>query len=720
VAVGKGKFLLYSKIDPPLTAGTYQFTAEQVLSSDGLDTDDLKVERLQTHVRVRSPLYTLPPDQVLSTFPPAGREGAFGARLPQIVIKRRTLPWERDVDPVDPADVDPDANLADAPWLALVLIADGEAELKSNQPVAQCVTPGVVIPGLADVQTGNALHIRKSMVDKIFPTQEEVHLLAHAREVDITDTELMMGDDDGFLSVVISNRLPLPGRDESGDDVPVKYTACLINLCGQFDKLLPEAPEPPADVLFTTFPLVQLAGEITLAGQDHLVMGTLPPAAFDVIPKADIAGTVIKGSVLNPEARAAYEAQPGWGVGERIRGTSDLYVEMAQGNDRRHVDLSVGLTLELIDPTLRFPVLISWSFTSFGDETFESLMKGLDSGLLGTRGAPDPAKPTQNPAPSSGRLPLEVVETGHVGLPHRLRRGDEVRSWYRGPLLPHPADESAPRLPLAHAADQIRVVVPDGREDVSLAAAFEIGRLLGLSRPSMVASLMRWRQLGYQRARLSGIVKGGILKDLAGALEDVDRFIGGRFGADIVLAMIHSPEEIIGQPSPLVTAGRPVMDGVSTNTVLANGFGLSKQVFEGDHLAVLQSIRTAEVRLPRQDVLASPNLIKQALDPALDARFSRAAVQALAPQLTQDDVTSGNLAGLPLDLGLAFSGMELDPALLSGLNLDPAVFGPGGGAFQAHGKGADALDGLIEEGRRLRAEGDLEDDALEDGEGEDR
>ena len=718
MAVGKGKFLLYSKIDPPLTAGTYRFTAEQVLATDGLGSDELEVEQLQTHVRVRSPLYTLPPDQVLSTFPPAGREGAFGARLPQIVIKRRTLPWERDVDPVDPAHVDPDANLADAPWLALVLVADGEAELKSNQPVAQCVTPGVVMPGLADVQTGNALHIRKSMVDKIFPTQEEVHLLAHAREVDINDTELMMGDDDGFLSVVISNRLPLPGRDESGEDVPVKYTACLINLCGQFDKLLPEAPEPPADVLITAFPIVQAATTITVASQDHLTMGTLPPAAFDVIPKADLGGTVIKGSVVNPQAKSPFEAQPGWSVGERVRGTSDVYVEMAEGNNRGRLDMNVGLALEMIDPTYRFPVLISWSFTSFGDETFESLMKGLDSGLLGTRGAPNPKKPTQDPEPSSGRLPLEVVETGHVGLPHRLRRGDEVRSWYRGPLLPHPADESAARLPLAHAADQIRVVVPDGREDVSLAAAFEIGRLLGLSRPSMIASLMRWRQLGFQQARLSGIVKGGILKDLVAGLEGIDRFIGGQLGANMVMEMIASPEEILGQPSPLVTAGRPVMDGASTNTVLANGFGLSREVFDGDQLAVLQNIRGAEVRLPQQDVLANPNLIKQALDPALDARFSRAAIQALAPQLTQDDVTAGNLAGLPLDLGLAFSGMELDPAVLSGLNLDPATFGPGGGAFQPHGKGADALDGLIEEGRRLRAERDLEDDA--DGEGVDR
>jgi hypothetical protein len=696
VAVGKGKFLLYSKIDPPLTAGTYQFTAEQRLSSDDLDPDDLEVEKLQTHVRVRSPLYVLPPDQVLSTFPPAGREGAFGARLPQIVIKRRTLPWERTVDPVNAAAVDPEARLADVPWLALVLIAEGEAELKSNERVAECVTPGVTIPGPADSQTGNSLHIRKSMVDRIFPTQQEVHLLAHAREVDITDTELMMGDDDGFLSVVIANRLPLPGRGEDGEDVPVKYLACLINLCGQFNSLPPKAPEPPADVIVTTFPVVKYATEVTLAGQDHIVMGTVP-AAFDVTPKAAVEGTIINKAVVNPAGKAAFEAQAGWAAEGRVRGTSDLYVEMARDFGQDLVLLDPAIVVERVDPTLRFPVLIHWSFTSFGDETFESLMQGLDSGLLGTRGAPNPGAPTEDPAPSSGRLPLEVVETGHVGLPHRLRRGDEVRSWYRGPLLPHPADETAARLSLAHAADQIRVVVPDGREDVSLAAAFEIGRLLGLSRPSMVASLMRWRQLEFQGARLGGIVGSGILKDL-GILEEIDVFIGGRLGAEVVLSMITSPEQVIGRPAPLVTPGRPVLEDVSPNTVLTNGFGLSKEAFQGDPLQVLQNLRNEQVRLPEPE-LGDVGLVKAALVPALDGRFSRAAVEALAPSLTEEVLTGGGISGIPVDLGLAFTDLDLDPALIGGLTLHPDIR-PGGGRFQPHGKGADALDGLIEEQRR--------------------
>ena len=44
------------------------------------------------------------------------------------------------------------------------------------------------------------------------------------REVDLNDTELALGDDDGWLAVVIANRLPRPDT---------RYTAYLISIEGQ-------------------------------------------------------------------------------------------------------------------------------------------------------------------------------------------------------------------------------------------------------------------------------------------------------------------------------------------------------------------------------------------------------------------------------------------------------------------------------------------------------
>ena len=171
----------------------------------------------------------------------------------------------------------------------------------------------------------------------------------------------------------------------------------------------------------------------------------------------------------------------------------------------------------MLTSSYRFPVLVSWDFTCTGDGGFERLMNELDVGLLGTL-EPGPATP----------LP-EVAATGHVALSHRTRHGEPARSWYRGPLSPQPTVRTMPTdgvLPLAHTGDQLRKVVPDGREDISLAAMFEIGRLLALSKPTLVAALMDWRRelFGAARAReLTDLLTGDLLDGSAPASSAVGR-----------------------------------------------------------------------------------------------------------------------------------------------------------------------------------------------------
>ena len=627
MAVGDGKFALYSSIQPPLVAGDYVMAANQILAGNGelgaLDRGDLPVAELATTVRVRAPRFALPPDQVLSTFPPANSEGSYGMRLPQIVIKRRTLPWERSVT----------ADTA-VPWLALVVVAEGEAELKLNQPVADCVTPGRVLPGVADVELGAYLSVAKSMVDDLFPTQDDVRLLAHAREVDITDTELMMGDDDGFLAVVVANRLPLAGRDADGSELPVKYLACLVSLEGQYDLLPPEPPEPldvtyhpivastvfrsasasdkvvmqtvPQDVAFTEAPVLVDEVDIddtfgaTTAGQDY----TLATERV-TMPGAD-SQTALVAHTVNAEWTAATTQAP---VG------ADVYVEMARdfATTKYH-----GIFTPL-DPMYRFPVLLHWSFTSIGDRTFQKLMEDLDSGLLGTLPSPDADADADELEPV-GREPLELVETGHVGLVHQTRRGDTVRTWYRGPLLPHPSvDPDDDRLALAHAADQLRIVVPDGREDLSLSGAFEIGRLLALARPSIVASLMRWRQIAYSTARstalwneLAGTVFDGLLTDVA--VDDVERVLVG----SVLGALVTEPDQFLGPPSRTVTPGAPI-DTIGGETVdaIARGLAIPRRALTGTQATMLGRLTGIDVTTKAPTARGLDERLTAQLDEAL-------------------------------------------------------------------------------------------------------
>ena len=81
--VSRGKFVLHSRAVPPLTAGDYVLEADQKITDPTPDEDAksnaFPTEPYRGHLRVNSPRYRMPPDQILSTFPPANSEGAYGS-----------------------------------------------------------------------------------------------------------------------------------------------------------------------------------------------------------------------------------------------------------------------------------------------------------------------------------------------------------------------------------------------------------------------------------------------------------------------------------------------------------------------------------------------------------------------------------------------------------------------------------------------------------------
>jgi hypothetical protein len=255
--------------------------------------------------------------------------------------------------------------------------------------------------------------------------------------------------------------------------------------------------------------------------------------------------------------------------------------------------------IELVaqEPVLRFPVLAHWSFTTNEGATFETLMEDLDVGLLGTVPPADPAAPPTGDAP-------EVVETGHIGLGHRTRRGDPVRAWYRGPFVPFPTDRDGPAgalLPLAHSADQIRRVVPDGREDLSLAAAFEIGRLLGLSQLSVVSALLRFRneQFGIGRVhQMLTQVAPFALPELVDTRVDLGRFVALQVLGDLAA----NPGDRFGPRRPVADPGRPLVVRGDLDEVVAAGLGIDVGAIRkvGAQIGVLAAV--AQTKVPVADV----------------------------------------------------------------------------------------------------------------------
>ncbi len=479
-----GFFRLYPYAQPPLGIGRYVVQGDVSIPGGSF-------EQLNAAVDVIGPRYQLPPDQVLSTYPPSGSRGAYSRRLPQIVVRRRTLPWEWSTF------VEGDTP---TPWLALVLIAPGEGTVKVDRPVAECVTPGTELsdPDIADTPKGSYLEVPQSVVTKTFPTAVELSHLVHVREVDLADTELAAGDDDGWLSVVLCNRLPQDG---------VTYTACLINVEGQTHRL-PVDPDFEAE-FDVAVPVFDVSAYTTYLAGDGV------PASRDAVTMGDTE-VAMTGFAQNTAAHSSKSAGIAWAAGTTMDAASTVSVDATGGQAVADHSALLGifdLPYAVLSPTYRFPVLTSWSFTCEGDGDFATLANRVTSRLLGyvqdgpedPDGGPtaSPPAPTLTEPPAHRPLPL-VTESGHVVAPYRSRVGDDAQAYFRGPFTPYPTVRPTPddpdRVVIAHHSDQLRRVVPDGMQDLTYAAAFEIGRLLALSRPGVVALLSQWRRQRFAAA----------------------------------------------------------------------------------------------------------------------------------------------------------------------------------------------------------------------------
>jgi len=628
-----GTFNLYSAVTPPVLAGDYQLNATGTV---GYGDGSGAVDPHRPWLRVVSSRYTMPPDQLLSTFPPANAEGAWAARLPQVVLKRRTLPWER-VPGTGPGD-------ADLPWLALVVLAEGEGKLSTEVEVTQCVTPGVTLDGPSDVPKGLYIEVPKSIVDAVFPTKDDLQFLVHVREVDKSDTELAAGDDDGWMAVVLGNRFPQPtvtATDAGPVTTPVRYLACLISVEGQVDHLAQPAPDDDRfHAINTVFDYqaayVQAYGPPTPDeyAMSASALGGLAsigprdagagPAAPNAAPKADVTAV----PPVSPSWQVKTAAAPRTGTAE----SAYQAVRDAMGAPWR---VAINRVTAAGDPLYRFPCLAHWSFTTTDGATFEQLMQGLDVGLLGTL----PQAPSEAPPlPPRPKPPPQVTATGHVELDMQGRRGEQAHAWYRGALAPHVTERDQPRgggtLPMAHTSDHLRRVTPDGLEDLTYAAAFEIGRLLALSQPSVVAAQMRWRADQYGASRISSLTAGafsGVLDAPPGtAPRDLGRLLGGAFLA----AAATAPRQVIGPRRPVADPGRPIpgLAAATLDQAVAAGLGLDLAALRKTAQALGPAAALAEQSVPAGSLPAGPVLEGPALDTlrlAAEAQVGRTASAAV-------------------------------------------------------------------------------------------
>jgi hypothetical protein len=527
---------LYPSVRPGLTAGAYRLRTSQRMSGPTLG--DRAVDDRTQHLQVTAPRTTMAPDEVFSVTPPPHAQGPFEARLPHIALKRRTLPWDRSV------------GAGGAPWLALVMLAEGEGTFRRGEAAVDCYTAGVAatLAGLDTDERGDCIEVTQTVLDRTFPARDEVDLLCHVREADASDTEL--ADDDHWVSVVLCNRLPVAGT---------AYRCMLVSLEGQHASL-------PATGGAVDTPSRVVAWEGVLDLVEIPRVGRIVGDGFSVV-SATVDSTRLTGAF-------ATEVSGVGGTAATATTASAASTAATIGTEGGFVRLDVdGARLDAllaaigrVERRYRFPVLATWEFECSdvpGD--FGGLMARLQVALFADPGAPEP----------DHRRPLPVTTaTGHVAMAHTDRRGHAGTSWYRGPCTPVKVSRDAAGAP-HHVADQARRVGPEGREDLSLASAFEVGRLLAMSDTQFLASLRRWARRGFAIRRTRSLLDDlvSIRPDLLdhrlldiGRLLAIDILTPGGIGGD--------PRALLGDPLPIHPDG-PLVQPADID-VLATGFGIAK------------------------------------------------------------------------------------------------------------------------------------------------
>lgn len=473
MAPPRNMVIFHSSCQPPLGAGDYRLKVghQLVKGTTRVDSGSRPLPPEQVHnFTITGPRFSLDPGEIHAAYPPQNSRGTFARRLPMIVLRRRTLPWERPIDGAALA-----AAAAPAPWMALLLFEEQEVTLLDppTSTVGYIVNadrvPNIEGPVLIPAPTNDELALPVAGIEvplskfaEVAPTEEELRFLTHVREVNTEDKELLGMDEDGWFSVVVGNRLPEEGK---------KYVACLVSLEG----------------CRVYLPTATSTRHLTVRG-----------------------------------ARALRVAEGRQAERERRRAAADR---------RGRVDRP-GLPVAVTTPTLvtRVPIattgpvrrirliaLARWRFEckpggDFG-EIIQAIVTNNQVAMF----------PEVSPTPSAIGVirppnPL-AIDTGHIPLPATTRLGESVTVWYRGPLVPTTVarDPAGPY----HTADQARRVDPDtGMENVGYAAAFEIGRLLALADPVFAIELLRWRRAGYRT-----MVKGFVQRTFEGRIPHLREFV---------------------------------------------------------------------------------------------------------------------------------------------------------------------------------------------------
>ena len=274
LTVKAGQIQFIEACHPPLTAGEYNIGMRQVIkeSEEAAVPWNSGPYRSDLTFQVDAPRFTFNPADIHSVYPPVDASGSFDNSLPHVVFARRTLPWERTLD-----GRPPELGRAFAPWLAILLLTEEELTDQTTGRLREAVSlpifsagrdsllnpndkEKVLVPDLGQDGSGGteeqkfraqkwarekwqyakqetdreekklclAIDLPAGLFKAVAPRLADLAYLAHVRQIDTGNKEVLGVNDRGWFSLVIGNRLPQTDK---------RHHAFLVSLEGWQDRL---------------------------------------------------------------------------------------------------------------------------------------------------------------------------------------------------------------------------------------------------------------------------------------------------------------------------------------------------------------------------------------------------------------------------------------------------------------------------------------------------
>lgn len=440
----QGDIRFYDNYVPTLKVGDYLINVAQRFNplnqSPAIDECWVKSQPFS----VQGPRYNLPPEDLFSSFPPNNSLGVFDQFLPQVVLTKQDLPWERDI-------FNDRGTGHQTPWMALLLFSEDEVQTaatdtgillmpqrldsKQNRTVTTIIPASnfhqphsdatILWPQVSDewYETDEYLQSTQCTVidispeafTRLIPCRKDLRYLSHVRQVDATakESEVLKINGAGWYSVLVGNRLPATPAPGSKDP-PKRSIVHLVSLEG-FNQYIGEE----------TVDLSQ-AGAI-----QRVRMISFQSWSFTCHPELD-----------------------------------ESFAELVQGllhEKTTNKPKSTSFVLPVTEPS---------------DESEDA------------------------------QYAYQSIQSGYVPLRYQTRLGEQTFGWYRGPLSPVPVQnfistkQETPNdpgnwKPFGTASSALIYDKARGLFDVSYAVAWETGRLLALSNGHLSQELLDWQRKGH-------------------------------------------------------------------------------------------------------------------------------------------------------------------------------------------------------------------------------